>query len=153
MKLVKDGKGKTGFWAGEGFDVENITARYPNITKQAEEKYSTLQGRVEEEVIKPLREEVVTGTFAGVIAEKILSQEEIIKRTVITITEVMIVSLAIEEVIEKGNISLEKALSKVELTGENEKEIFEKTSAVIGEELTKEVVSAQIIKMLFPSFD
>ncbi len=150
MKIVRNYQGKTTMSGGE-FDVETTVKRYPIVEKKAKEMYEEIpESSIQKEIIDPLREIMSEITSEDVWEE--LKQEGLIKKFVIKISEALILRLAMQEVVEKGNITFVEALSNVEATPENKEEVLKETYSILSEEIKKEMLSSAIMGLFFPEF-
>lgn len=145
MEIVANSKGKKGALVGGMYSIEDIITRYPQIAEKAKEKYDQTLKNKKEEIMEKLYERVGVGKTQ--IVSKLLEEledEELIELFVMQTTEMLIVSQAIEAVIEKGNITFEKALSQVILTEKEETEIIDKVSEVLEATLKEAIVVALV---------
>lgn len=150
MKIVRNYQGKTTMSGGE-FDVETTVKRYPIVEKKAKEMYEEIpESSIQKEIIDPLREIMSEITSEDVWEE--LKQEGLIKKFVIKISEALILRLAMQEVVENGNITFVEALSNVEATPENKEEVLKETYSILSEEIKKEMLSSAIMGLFFPEF-
>lgn len=150
MKIVRNYQGKTTM-SGREFDVETIVKRYPIVEKKAKEMYEEIpESSIQKEIIDPLREIMGEITSEDVLEE--LKQEGLIKKLVIKISEALILKSAMQEVVEKGNITFVEALSNVEATPENKEEVLKETYSILSEEIKKEMLSSAIMGLFFPEF-
>ena len=151
MKIVKHGYGKATVMAGGEVDLEVLIDRYQIVKTKAEKICEGFtEGTIQEELINPLMELTENTAVKELIGK--LKGNGLIEEFLIKIAATSIVSMAIKEVVEKGDVTLNKAILNVELTQEDKKEVMEKTYDIISEEIQKELMSSAIMGLLFPGF-